>query len=120
MCVLHISALKNVVSFCCWLAFCACFMRVFAIVLYVWLHGSCTFTLFLCCLSVLHFHEVPQHFHVHQVPEQFSIGTGDTVRSWNMPEEASVPVESEASVPVESEASVPVASGEFVESRAKK
>ena len=31
-----------------WFAFCACFMRVFAIVVYVWLHGSCTFTLFAC------------------------------------------------------------------------
>ena len=80
------------------------------------------------------------HFHV--VPQHFSIGTGDTVESWNVPveSEASVPVGSEASVPeyfstgtgdtlaswnvpAESEGSVPVrseASGEFVESRAKK
>ena len=51
----------------------------------------------------------------HEVPQHFSIATGDTVTSWN------VPMESEASVPVESEASgeFAEASGEFVESRAK-
>ena len=50
VCISNVCAfLKNVLSFAVGLHF--VFMRVFAIVVYVWLHGSCTFTLFACfCL----------------------------------------------------------------------